>query len=211
MKIKYFIFFFVLTSSIYSQINVGISAGSISSSSSTFFKNNVDVLDLYWKNGFALNLEGEYFLSPSIAISPTVEYATYKFDKYFFWGAQIPEDYVKDATGKSSNEWNLFLALKYFPHTNTIFQFVFTTGFGYIVENMGVINATFGNINTGEKNVDFKLKRDNKFVHLLGLSLRIKLLSDVSVNINGSYYSNYTDRFYPTIKAGFIYKLANTF
>ncbi len=207
MKIKYLIFFFVLTSSIYSQINIGISAGSISSSTNTFFKNNLDVLDLYWEKGFTLDFEGEYFLTSSLAISPIVEYATYKFDKYYFSGAQIPEDYVKDATGKSSDEWNLFLTLKYFPHTNTIFQFVFTTGLGYIVENMGVINATFGNINTGETNVNFKLKRDNKLVHLLGLSLRIKLMSDISFNINGSYYSNYTDRFYPTIKAGFIYKL----
>jgi hypothetical protein len=209
MRFKYFFFFFALSSTIYSQINIGISAGTISSN--TFFNNNMDVLDLYWKTGFAINLNGEYFLSRTIAISPIVEYATYKFDKYFLWGAQIPEDYVKDATGKSSNEWNLFLSIKYFPHTNTIFQFVFVTGLGYIVENIGVINATFGNLNTGENNIDFKLKRDNKFVHLLGLSLRIKLLSNISMNINGSYYSNYTDRFYPTINAGFIYQMAKNF
>jgi len=171
--------------------------------------NTNDLLGKYWKSGFAVNFTGEYFLSSSIALSPTVEFATYKFDKYFFVGVSIPETYVKNVTGKNSNQWNLFLSLKFFPPTKSIFQFVLLTGAGYMYENLGVINATFGDINFGEKNVVLKLNGKNKFVHLLGLAVRIKLLSQISLSINGSYYSNYNDRFYPTLKLGFIYKLTN--
>ena len=209
MKLKIFILVFVISSSIYSQINIDLSVGKISSSTNTFLKNNIDYLALYWEKGFALNIQTEYFLIPSLAVSPSVEFATYKFYDYFFPGAHIPEDYVRDATGQNSNQWNLFLALKFFPPTKTIVQFVFITGIGFSIESLGVINATFGNLNGIEKNMDFKLKRDNKILHLVGLSLRFKLLSNLSININGSYYSNYNDRFYPTIKAGIIYNLVS--
>ena len=212
MKIKYFVFtlFFAFSSTVFSQINLGLSAGNISTSGDQFLSNTNDFLGKYWESGFALNFTGEYFLTSSLAISPTVEFATYKFDHYSFGGGiSIPEDYVKNVTGKNSNQLNLFVSLKYLPPTKSIFQFVLITGVGYMYENLGVINATVGNINFGEKNVEIKLDSKNKFVHLLGLGVRLKLLSQISLSINGSYYSDYSDRFYPTMKLGFIYHLTN--
>ncbi len=211
MKVKLIIIYLIISTPVFSQINIGFSAGSIQSSAESFFNNGIDYLNLFWKKGFAVNIQGEYFLNNSLALSPFVEFATYKFDKYYLYGPRIPEEYVRDATGENSIQWNLFLTLKIFPPIKKIVKLAFITGIGYSFESLGKITAYFGYLGKGETKREFRLKRDNRILHLLGLSLRAELMSSLSVEINGSFYTNYKDRFYPTIKAGFISRIPDIF
>ena len=206
MKIKFFLLF-VMTIPVYAQFNVSAFVG-FNPQSNFIAKDNSDFLDSYWRSGIIFGLGSEIFVSRSIALSPSVEYARYGFADYEFRNYLIPEVSFISATGEPSNVWRVFLEAKFFANFTTAIPVYLTTGIGYVKEDIGVINQNFFQMwdsRTFTTNVIFK--DSNFFVHTLGLGLRWRFLPNLSLDLKGQYFTNYSDRWYTSVKCGLVYSV----
>ena len=204
MNIKLFLLF-VMTIPVYAQLNVSGFVG-INPQSNFIAKENSDFLDLYWQSGIVFGAGSEIFVSPSIALSPSVEYAHYKFDKYNLIEARAPEVSLLSTTGKPSNIWRLFVEAKFFRNITTAIPLYLTTGIGYMNEDFGIIHRTFKDMN--EPNLfteTIEFENSTLLVHTLGIGLRWRILPYLFLDLKGQYFTNYNDRWYTSLKCGIVY------
>ena len=198
MKIKFFVLFAVAIPA-YAQLNVSGFVG--------INPNNTNFLDLYWKPGIICGAGSEVFVSPSIALSPSVEYAHYTFDNYeVYHEVSVPEVHIISVIGEPLNLWRLFLEAKFFGNLTTTIPVYFTTGFGYVNRDVGVIHRTFKDMN--EPNLfteTIEFENSTLLVHTLGIGLRWRILPYLFLDLKGQYFTNYNDRMYTAIKCGLVY------
>ena len=208
MKIKFFLIF-VMTIPVYPQLNVSAFVG-VNPQENLIAKGDSYNHGAYsWESGIILGIESEIFIFPSIALSPSVEYVYYAFDEYDERKeARFDNNSSISSTADPVKVWRLFLEAKFFGNLTTTIPIYLTTGFGFLNENNGVINRTvtyfFGN---GPQIFDttFKLKNSSFYVHTLGLGIRWRFLPNLSLDLNGKYLSNYSDRMYAAVKFGLVY------
>jgi hypothetical protein len=206
MKLKYLYIFLFLATPIYSQIGIGISAGT------NLFRanlNNPDYLNTYWHNGINLGIGGEYFISRKVSINNVIEFGYNKFDHYTYTGVTIPETRFISATGKDSKVIKVFGNLRFYTNPSKIFQAYITTGLGYISEDLGTITSTFYDINFGQYTTDLNYEGRHNFVHLLGIGSRIKFNQNFAIDVSCSYYSDYTNFLNTKAEISFVYLFNN--
>ncbi|GBD87902.1 hypothetical protein BMS3Abin03_01836 [bacterium BMS3Abin03] len=199
--------FLFFTSPAYSQFNIAISAGTNSPSSYIFNDPQKNKLDAYWKSGFSVEASGEYYIADHLILSPAIEYIYYKFNHYSPSGAQIPEIILESATGEGSYDLNFFALVKFLPPTKSIFQAELITGVGYIITNFGKITTVTSYLGSNKTTNEFTFENESTFVHEVGLGIRVKILRQLLIRFNASYYSNYLDKFYTSVTGGIIVPL----
>jgi hypothetical protein len=208
MKIKFFLLF-VMTIPAYAQLNVSGFIGINPQANFTAEGNSYNTVAYSWRSGIIFGLGSEIFIFPSIALSPSVEYAYYPFDEYDE-RKEIRFDISSSisSTADPVKVWRLFLEAKFFGNLTTAIPIYLTTGFGLLSENNGAIHRTETyNYGNGPQifSSTFKPKNSSFYVHTLGLGIRLRFLPYLSFDLNGHYLSNYNDRMYATVKCGLVY------
>ena len=207
MKIKFFLIF-VMTIPVYPQLNFSGFIGINPQANFTAEDNSYNTIAYSWKSGIIFGIGSEIFISPLIALSPSVEYAYYAFDEYDKRKETLPEMLSISSTAGPSKVWRLFLEAKFFGNLTTAIPVYLTTGFGFLNENNGIIHRT-ETYNYGNDPQIFsstvKLKNSSFYVHTLGLGIRLRFLPYLSFDLNGHYLSNYNDRMYAAVKCGLVY------
>jgi hypothetical protein len=192
----------------YSQFNISLLAG-ISPPTDFIAKDRYDFVDLYWGSGITTALSSDLFISPVIAVSPSVEYTYYGFDRYKLEGVGIPEWYFKSSTGEASSVWRMFAEGKFFPNHRKDFKWYLSTGVGYVFERIGAFEITFGDLNGPDFTRTTQYQNKNFFVQTLGLGMRWSVFSLLELELKGQYITNYNDRRNTTAKIGVVYSIAD--
>ena len=205
MKIK-FLFLLLLAVPAYSQINVSFFAG-MNPATNLIARDRSGFLDSYWSTGFNLSVVTEVFVSRSVAIAPSVEYARYAFDNYAFQGVSIPEVRFKSATGEASNIWRMFAEARFFTNSSKAVPWYFSTGLGYFIERIGTISATYTDMSGPDFTRAINYQGKNFFVHTVGLGIRWSAFSRLALDLNAQYFTNYNDRLHTAVKMGVVYSV----
>ena len=208
MNIKFFVLFAVAIPA-YSQLNFSAFVGVNPQANFTAEDNSYNTVAYSWRSGIIYGLGSEIFISPSIALSPSVEYAYYAFDEYDE-RKEIRFDISSSisSTADPVKVWRIFLEAKFFGNLTTAIPVYLTTGFGFLSENNGIIYRTMTYFSGNGPQIfssTFKPKNSSFYVHTLGLGIRLRFLPYLSFDLNGQYLSNYNDRMYASVKCGLVY------
>ncbi len=190
----------------YPQFNISLFVG-ISPPIDFIAKDRYEFVDLYWGSGITTGLSSDLFISPVIAVSPSVEYTYYEFDRYKLEGYGIPEWYFKSSTGEASTVWRMFAEGKIFPNNRKDVKWYLSTGVGYVFERIGAFKITFGDENGPDFTRTTQSQSKNFFVHTLGLGMRWSVFSRLEVELKGQYTTNYNYRSDTTVKIGVVYSI----
>ena len=163
-------------------------------------------LDNYWHKGINFGIEAEIKISSSVFLNPTYELNYYKFDTYFYEG-KIPEIYLISYVGENSYIHRYLLNVKFISSKSSLLNPYFTTGIGYVYEDIGQIEIKEGYMSYGERDYVKIFDEKNYFVHNVGVGLKISIMNSWPLKVESRYYSNYSDRFHYSINIGFGIKL----
>lgn len=196
MKKLVILFLLMLLNSSFAQLSINVSSGFDLNDISLSKNTPIDGNNAYWKNGISIGGNIEYSISEQILISTVFHYSHYNFDKFINDGFTIPEITFLYAEGEDTEFWRVSVEAKYFPSSQNRFNFFILSGLGVVVENLGTIKTHYKDMNEiGIKTYIIDSEIKNNFVHSLGLGIRTKIISSLYIDITGSYYSNYDDRF----------------
>ena len=196
MKKLIVIFSFILVNTSFAQLSISFSAGVDPKEISLYDHSAIDGDNAYWKNGISIGTNIDYSISEKFLISALFHYSHYSFDKYSNTGLSIPEISFLYAEGENSKLWRTSIEAKYFPFPQNRFKFFVLSGLGIAVVDLGTIKTHYSNMfRSGNQTYIIDSKIKNSFVHSLGLGVRTTIISNLFIDIFGSYYSNYNERF----------------
>lgn len=192
----------------FAQLSVSVSAGFDIKEISLYEQTVTDGNNAFWNGGITLGINCDYSLSENLFISALFHYSHYKYDKYVASGFRIPEIIFISANGEDSKLIRTSVELKYFPFPQNRIKFFVFSGLGLVIEDLGIIRTRFLDMIQGtDKTYSINSEIENTLVHSLGLGFQVDLISNFFVDISGSYYSNYSDRFQTLIGASIGYKI----
>ncbi|MFA5806406.1 MAG: hypothetical protein WC879_17380 [Melioribacteraceae bacterium] len=196
MKKGLFFFLIIFFNSSFAQLSVSASAGFDPKEISLYSETATDGDNAYWSNGITFGINCDYSLSEKLFISALFQYSHYNFNNYANSGFRIPEIIFISAAGEDSRLWRTAVEAKYFPFPQNRIKFFILSGLGIVVEDLGTIKTNYLDMMQGS-NVTYTRNSEvkNIFVHSLGLGVRTDILSNLFVDVSGSYYSNYSERF----------------
>lgn len=196
MKFLILFSFLILVNNSFAQLSLSFSAGLDPKELALYNQTATDGDNAYWNKGITLGLNVDYSISEKFFISALFHYSHYNFDEYANTGFSIPEIIFISADGEDSKLWRISIEGKYFPAPQNRFKFYILSGLGVVVEDLGTIKTQFLNM-MQDGNVTYTKDSEvkNIFVHSLGIGVRTNILSNFFVDVSGSYYSNYSERF----------------
>ena len=194
---KLLIFFVVFLFNIsFAQLSVSISAGFDPKEISLYDRTAIDGDNAYWNNGITFGINYDYSLSEKLFISALFQYSQYNFDRFSDTGIRIPEIRFISVEGENLKLWRTSIDAKYFPFPEKRFKFFVLSGIGLVFENFGTIKTTYFDMSQNEYFINkITSVKYTRFVHSLGLGVRTNIISNLFVDISGSYYSDYSERF----------------
>ena len=196
MKFLILFSFVILVNNSFAQLSLSFSAGFDPKEIALYNQTATDGDNAYWNKGITLGLNVDYSISEKFFISALFHYSHYNFDKYANTGFSIPEIIFISASGEDSKLWRTSVEAKYFPFPQNRFKFFIHSGLGVVVEDFGTIKTQFLNMmQDGKVTYTIDSESKNNFVHSLGLGVRTDILSNLFIDVSGSYYSNYSERF----------------
>lgn len=192
----------------FAQLSVSVSAGFDPKEISLYDQTATDGDNAYWNSGITLGINFDYSLSEKLFVSALFQYSHYNFNNYANSGFSIPEIIFISAEGEDSKLWRTSIEAKYFPFPQNRFKFFIQSGLGVVVEDLGTIKTQYLNMMQGS-NVTYIRDSEvkNTFVHSLGLGVRTDILSNLFLDVSGSYYSNYSERFQTFFGVSLGYKI----
>lgn len=196
MKSLILFFLFVLANSSFAQLSISFSAGIDPKELSLYNHTASDGNNAYWNDGFSFGGNIDYTISEKIIISALAHYSHYNFDRYANAGISIPEIRFLYAEGENSKLLRTSIEAKFFPFPQNRFKFFIFSGLGVVFEDLGTVKTHYSNMMIDGNQtyiIDSEIK--NYFVHSFGLGVRTDIISNLFVDISGSYYSNYDERF----------------
>jgi hypothetical protein len=194
----------ILSSPVGAQTRLLVYSGSSSGLANFSIKDNTDYLQHYWNTAINVGVGVEYMLSKDIAVSPRFEISDFSFDRYFpFIG--IPEEHMKRSTGEATRVYRVFVDAKLMPLNISRTHLYVSTGTGYVVEDVGRIEAMFGDTNGPDFSRTIAYRGKSFWAHSAGIGLRMDILKKLGLDVSGDFYSNYLDRFWVSWRAGFVY------
>ena len=196
MKKLIFIFSLIFINSAFAQLSLSLSAGFDTKEISLYNYTALDGNNAYWNNGITFGANLDFSLSEKMLISILLHYSSFKFDKYVNNGFTIPEIRFLYADGENSKMWRTSVEVKYFPFPQSRFKFFIFSGLGISTEELGTIKTYYSDINQVGNQFNIIDSVNKKYlVHSLGLGVRIKIISNLFIDLTGSYYSNYDEIF----------------
>ncbi len=196
MKILITLITLILVNSSFAQLSISISAGIDPKEISLYDHTAIDGDNAYWNNGKSIGANIEYALSERFIICALFHYSNYSFDKYANSGFMIPAISFLYTEGENSKLWRTSVEAKFFPFPRDRFKFFISTGLGIVVEDLGSIKTHYFDMNNNRNQtyiIDPEVK--NGLVHSMGLGFRTSIISNLFLDISGSYFSDYTERF----------------
>jgi hypothetical protein len=198
-------FIFALPS--YSQVTLSVFAGV--SPSTNILDNESDFFSSYCNPGFATGLSSELYVSPTIAICPSIEFANYAYDeKTSYIVTTIPERRVKSTSADNSHLWRFLVEISQLTNPEKTIRLHLSTGVGYVLERPGLITATFEDMNGPSFTETFKHDARKYFVHALTLGAQWALLPALALDLRAQLLSNYSDRMSTIVALGVVYTVA---
>lgn len=207
-KMLVILFSFIFINSSFAQLSIGFSTGIDLKEISFYNHRAIDGNNAYWNKGFSFGGNIDYSISEKITISALFHYSHYNFDKYVNSGISIPEIRFLYAEGENSKLWRTSIEAKYFPFSQSRFNFFIFSGLGIVVEDLGTVKTHYSNmmINGNQTYITFSEIKDY-FVHSLGFGVRSDIISNLFIDLSGSYYSNYNERFQTFLGIGLSYQI----
>ena len=157
------------SSTCFSQTNVLVYSGINFPAFPLRLKESSFFLTRYWENGLNFGASLELKLSNSLFLSPGFEYNLYPFDSYDgpINRGIISTIFVKSADGEKSKIYRFLLEIKHFTEASadSKSQPFLSTGFGYIVEDIGNIDVLWGDISGPDVLIKEKFDGKSYFVN----------------------------------------------
>ena len=204
---KTIFFILVLTTNILSAQTMIFLQGGLNTRTGIFSLEEHSSLVESWKSATSASMGVDVFLTKSVAISSSIEYDSYPFDTYRYYGVSVPEVWVKASSGDASEMFRIsFEGRLVFPSHTKLFAYV-VTGVSYTTERVGQIRLTFANLNGPDFEDVIPSHSKNYWTHTFGLGFRYFLLDGFGVDLTGKWYSDYSTRFHRSINFGFVYVL----
>jgi hypothetical protein len=193
----------------YSQTNIvtffGVNFPTFPLRESSFY------LEHYWKDGVNIGVSAELKVRKSILLSPGVEYS---FDPFDLYDGPIdagfePEMFIKSVDGENSNVYRFLLEVKWFPKrpAKEKSQPFLSSGFGYVIEDIGKIHVLWGAINGPDFLDHNEFKSKSYFIHSAGIGLRWCVTRNVKLNVEGKYFTDYRSRFQNSWNVGILFMM----
>ncbi|MDR3628551.1 MAG: hypothetical protein P4L45_17020 [Ignavibacteriaceae bacterium] len=166
--------------------------------------------NITYKDGINLGISANYKIVGLLNVSPTVEYTSYKFNK-FSPGIMLQEIGNDFASSNGDNLKNIRLALdvKLIKPNNDPFRVFVYTGVSYLIEDYGSFTEVWRNVNGTNSVQTSSVGEYYHFVHDFGLGFIVKIYENYGFLINGQYYSNYNGLFRYSANAGIVYNFAH--
>jgi len=194
----------ILSSPVGAQTRLLVYSGSSSGLANFSIKDDTEYLQDYWNTAINVGAGVEHMLSKDIALSPRVEVSQFSFDRYFR-SFGIPEEYLERSTGEATRVYRVFVDAKLIPHTVSRTHLYLSTGVGYVVEDVGGIEAVFGRTDGSEFSRTIVYRGESFWAHSAGIGLRMDTFKKLGLDVSGDFYSNYQDRSWVNWKVGLVY------
>ena len=157
-------------------------------------------------DGLRLGVSVQFDLTQTLALAPSIEYATYGFDRYEFQGARIQEIKTKSSWGERSQSFSFFVNGKVFYRLNVAARMYFSMGLGIVTETLGHIDETVTYIGgPNEIVIPVDLPDETYLAHLVGLGIQIEIHERLGMDISGRFHTEYENHFNTSVMLGITY------